>query len=81
MDVERETSESVRSAHLEEDNDDVKNVFIMKDSFLPYETMIYGGVILCCNGESAGLRNRRTRVRTPVALLRSLSDKQPWDRY
>ena len=25
-----------------------------------------------------GLRNRSKRVRTPVALLRSLSDKYPW---
>ena len=28
-----------------------------------------------------GLRNRSTRVRTPVALLPSLSDKYPWERY
>ena len=28
-----------------------------------------------------GLRNRSTRVRTPVALLRSLSGKYPWERY
>ena len=27
------------------------------------------------------LRNRSTRVRTPVALLRSLSDKYPWEKY
>ena len=27
------------------------------------------------------LRNRSMRVRTPVALLRSLSDKYPWERY
>ena len=31
--------------------------------------------------KSDGLRNRSTRVRTPVALLRSLSDKYPWERY
>ena len=28
-----------------------------------------------------GLRNRSTRVRTPVMLLRSLSDKYSWERY
>ena len=28
-----------------------------------------------------GLRNCIERVRTPVALLRSLSDKYPWERY
>ena len=28
-----------------------------------------------------GLRNRSKRVRTPVALLRSLSEKYPWERY
>ena len=30
-----------------------------------------------CNG----LRNRSKRVRTPVALLQSLSGKYPWERY
>ena len=39
------------------------------------------GVSLWCNGKSDGLRDRRTRVRTPVALLRSLSGKYPWERY
>ena len=34
-----------------------------------------------CNGYSDGLQNRSKRVRTPVALLRSLSDKYPWKRY
>ena len=34
-----------------------------------------------CNGQSDGLRNCSKRVRTPVALLRSLSDKHPWERY
>ena len=34
-----------------------------------------------CNGYVAGLRNRSKRVRTPVALLRSVSDKYPWERY
>ena len=28
-----------------------------------------------------GLRDRSKRVRTPVALLRSLSGKYPWERY
>ena len=32
-------------------------------------------------GKSDGLRNRSTRVRTPVALLCSLSGKYPWERY
>ena len=31
--------------------------------------------------KSDGLRNRNKRVRTPVALLRSLSGKYPWGRY
>ena len=34
-----------------------------------------------CNGWSDALRNRSTQVRTPVALLRSLSGKYPWERY
>ena len=38
------------------------------------------GVSLLCNGYSDGLQNRSKRVRTPVALLRSLSDKYPWER-
>ena len=42
---------------------------------------IFLGVSSCCNGLSDGLRNRRTRVRTPVTLLRSLSGKYPWERY
>ena len=36
---------------------------------------------LWCNGYSDELRNRSTRVRTPVALLCSLSGKYPWERY
>ena len=40
-----------------------------------------GGVSSWRNGYSVGLRNRSTRVRTPVALLRSLSGKYPWERY
>ena len=39
------------------------------------------GVSSWCNGYSAGLRNRSKRVRTQVALLRSLSDKYSWERY
>ena len=39
-------------------------------------TLFRGG-----NGKSDGLRNRSTRVRTPVELLRSLSGKYPWERY
>ena len=31
--------------------------------------------------KSDGLRNRSKRVRTPVALSRSLSGKYPWERY
>ena len=34
-----------------------------------------------CNGFSDGLRNRSKRVRTPVALLRSLSGNYPWERH
>ena len=44
-------------------------------------TVVYVGGSSWCNGESDGLRNRSTRVRTPVALLHSLSDKYPWERY
>ena len=39
------------------------------------------GVSSWCNSSSDGLRNRSKRVRTPVALLRSLSGKYPWERY
>ena len=39
------------------------------------------GVSSWCNVWSAGLQNRSKRVQTPVALLRSLSDKYPWERY
>ena len=28
-----------------------------------------------------GLQNRSKRVRIPVALLHSISDKDPWERY
>ena len=42
---------------------------------------LFGGVFSWCNGWSDGLRNRSTRVRTPLALLRSLSGKYPWERY
>ena len=39
------------------------------------------GVSSWCNGSSDGRQNRSKRVRTPVALLRSLSGKYPWERY
>ena len=39
------------------------------------------GVSSWCNGQRDGQRNRSKRVRTPVALLRSLSGKCPWERY
>ena len=39
------------------------------------------GVSSWCNGWSDGLQNRSKRVHTPVALLRSLSGKYPWERY
>ena len=54
------------------------NSFISRVILLP---QIETGVSLWCNGYSDGLHNRRTRVRTPVALLRSLSGKYPWERY
>ena len=38
-------------------------------------------VSLWCNGKNAGLRNRSKCIRTPVALLCSLSDKYPWERH
>ena len=38
------------------------------------------GVSSWCNVRD-GLRNRSKGVRTPVALLRSLSSKHPWERY
>ena len=34
-----------------------------------------------CNCYSDGLRDRSKRVRPPVALLRSLSGKYPWESY
>ena len=43
--------------------------------------LINSGVSSWCNGLSNGLRNRSKRVRTPVAILRSLSGKYPWERY
>ena len=38
-------------------------------------------VSLWCNGLSARLWNCSEQVQTPVALLRSLSDKYPRERY
>ena len=43
--------------------------------------ILYQGVSSWCNGYSDGLRNRSTRVRSPVLLLCSLSGKYPWERY
>ena len=34
-----------------------------------------------CTGQSDGLQIRSKRARTPFALLRSFSDKYPWERY
>ena len=42
---------------------------------------LQGGVFSWCNGYSDGLRNRCNRVRTSVALLRSLLGKYPGERY
>ena len=47
--------------------------------YLPRQNEL--GVSSLCNGYSDGLGNRSKRVRTPVALLRSLSDEYPWERY
>ena len=45
-------------------------------------SMYIGWLIFSCDPLSLyGLRNRSTRVRTPVALLRLLSGKYPWERY
>ena len=33
------------------------------------------------NWQSARLRSQSKQVRTPIALLRSLSDKYPWERH
>ena len=46
-----------------------------------YVNQIDMAVSSWCHGYSDGLRNRSTRVRTPVALLRSLSGKYAWERY
>ena len=39
------------------------------------------GVSSWYNSKRVGLWNRSKRVRTPVAQLRSLSDKNAWERY
>ena len=52
--------------------------FLLSNNILVIESAINNnnnnnnnkGVFSWCNGSSAGLRNRSTRVRTPVALLR-----------
>ena len=59
------------------------------NQFLPIYLSIYlinnkrknEGVSSWCNDKSDGLQNRSKRVRTPVALLRSLSGKYPWESY
>ena len=49
---------------------------------MSYSSMLNGrGVSSCCTNWSDGLRNCRKRVRNPVALLGSLSDRYPWVRY
>ena len=49
--------------------------------FQVFSSIIIEGLSSWCNGESDGLQNRSKRVRIPVALLRSLSGKYPWERY
>ena len=42
------------------------------------------GKVECARGvmvKALGLRNQCKEVRTPVVLLRSLSDNYPWERY
>ena len=57
-------------------------VFMHKNVYkLIHELIEQMGVSSWCNGYSDGLRNRSKRFRTPVALLRSLSGKYPWERY
>ena len=56
----------------------LRSVDSQSNTFLPYLTEG------CPRGEmviKAGLRNRCKRVRTPVALLRWLSNKFPWEKY
>ena len=53
-------------------------IWVYGQSYVPSNV---SGVSSWCNGYSDGLRNRSTRVCTPVALLRSLSGKYPWERY
>ena len=47
----------------------------------PWCKHIQLGVSSLCNGYKTGLRNHSVWVWTPVALLHSLSDKYPWERY
>ena len=46
-----------------------------------HKTQTNRDVFWWCNSQSAGLRNRSKRVRTPAALFRLLSDKYPWARH
>ena len=54
--------------------------YVLKQ-YLPLSNIKYSkiksGVSSWCNGYSDGLSDRSKRVQTPVALLRSLSDKYP----
>ena len=56
-----------------------KNIFLLSFFFALLSTSKRGGGPR--GVKSDGLQNRSTRVRTPLALLRSLSGKYPWERY
>ena len=58
---------------------DQSSVFIVIH-FL-HNSLQWRGVSSWCNGKKDGLRNHSKRVRSPVALLRSLLGKYPWERY
>ena len=63
-------------------NDKKKVNSDMFTQYLKYQSFNQpGGGSWWCNGKSDELRNRSKRVRIPVALLRSLSGKYPWERY
>ena len=53
----------------------------IKYRYLRIFMKIMTGVSSRCNGQRDGLRNCSKCVRTPVALLRSLSGKYSWERY
>ena len=52
----------------------------MSESALTYQQLKYINIVFYTKHVD-GLRNRRKRICTPVALLRSLSGKYPWERY